>query len=160
MKESDYTEITVNYPLTAAKAFAGLGEKMNFVYLSGEGADMDMEEKSSMMFGRIKGRAERQLLDAQTTHPSLRVYNARPALINPQGKYLAERAPSFRDRLSSGLGAVLGTVWKNGEIPTESLAKALVDLATGNGGPIAAGAGVEADGRLLRNSALRRLAGL
>lgn len=52
MKEEDYTKITVEYPLSAAKAFAGLGEQMIFVYDSGEGADM--QEKTSVMFGRSK----------------------------------------------------------------------------------------------------------
>lgn len=31
MKERDYEKITVDYPVAAAKAFAGLGPKMNFV---------------------------------------------------------------------------------------------------------------------------------
>lgn len=158
MTEAEYTRITLDFPLSAAKAFAGLGQKLNFVYVSGEGADM--QEKSSFMFGRIKGRAERMLLEAQSTHPSLRVFNARPALINPQGNYIADRKPSLQDRLSTGLGAVFGTIWKSGEIPTTALAKTLVDLAVGDGEPIAAGAGVEADGRLLRNTAIRRLAGI
>lgn len=158
MSEEEYTNITVEYPLAAATAFAGLGEKMNFVYISGEGADM--QEKSWAMFGRIKGRAERMLLQAQSGHPSLKVFNMRPALINPQGKYLADRAPSFRDRMLTGFGTMLATVWKNGEIPTARLAKVAVELAVGSGGPVAAGIGVEADGRLLRNSGIRKLAGL
>lgn len=158
MSEGEYTEITVEYPLAAAKAFATLGEKMNFVYISGEGADM--HEKSWAMFGRIKGRAERMLLEAQSVHPSLKVFNMRPALINPQGRYLADRAPSFRDRMLSGFGTIFAAVWKNGEIPTKPLAKVAVELAVGRGEPAAAGVGVEADGRLLRNAGIRKLAGL
>lgn len=158
MSEPDYIKITVDYPLAAAKAFAGLGEQMNFVYLSGEGADM--QEKSWFMYGRIKGRAEHRLLEAQSAYPSLRVFNARPAVINPQGKYLAERPVSLHDRVSTGVGAVLATVWKNGEIATDRLAKTLLSLATGNGEPVAAGAGVKADGRVLGNTAIRRLADL
>lgn len=59
MSEKDYTKITVDYPLAAAKAFAGLGEaeggeKFVFVYLSGHGTDQ-VEGKASQMFGRVKG---------------------------------------------------------------------------------------------------------
>ena len=158
MSEKDYTKITLDYPVVAAKAFATLGEKMNFVYMSGEGADMS--EKSSMMFGRIKGRAENAMLALPKEWPSLNVYNIRPATINPEGKYLAERKPTMQDRLSTGLGAVFEKVWKSFVIPTDKLAKACITLATGDGQPIPAAEGVEADGRLLRNTALRRLAGI
>ena len=44
--------------------------------------------------------------------------------------------------------------------PTPKLAQVLVQLATGDGQPIAAGKGVEAEGRTLRNTALRAMAGL
>lgn len=162
MQEAEYTTITVDYPLAAARALAErAGEgKMNFVYMSGEGANME-EGKASMMFGRVKGKAERELLAlGEEKQESLSVYNIRPAAINPQGNYLQERSPTMMDRLSTGLGGVFEKVWKAGVIPTPALAKVCLDLATGDGKPIAAGVGVEADGRLLRNTALRRLAGV
>ncbi|KAF7191057.1 Leucinostatins biosynthesis cluster protein T [Pseudocercospora fuligena] len=158
MSEDEYAKITVDYPVSAARAFSGLSERFNFVYVSGEGADM--EGKSSTMFGKIKGRAEKTLLAEQGKLPSLRVYNVRPATINPQGNYIAERKPTLQDKLSTGLGNVFEKVWKSFVIPTDSLAKVLVELATGDGQPIRAGVGIEADGRLLRNTAIRRLAGL
>lgn len=33
----EYVKITLDYPLAAAKAFAGLSDSFNFVYVSGEG---------------------------------------------------------------------------------------------------------------------------
>lgn len=158
MKEADYVKITVDYPVAAAKAFATIGDKMNFVYMSGEGAQQS--EKSMMMFGRIKGRAENSLLALQKEHPSLNVYNIRPATINPEGNYLAGREPNFHDKLSTFVGGVFERVWKAFVIPTPKLAEVCVNLATGDGKPIAAGQGVEADGRLLRNTALRRMSGM
>ena len=77
MKEADYVKITVDYPVAAAKAFSTLGDKMNFVYMSGEGAQSS--EKSSLMFGRIKGRAENTILGLSKEHPSLHVFNGQPA---------------------------------------------------------------------------------
>ena len=158
MTEADYTKIAVDYPLAAAKAFSKLGDNMNFVYMSGEGADMN--GKASMMFGRVKGHAEKTLLELQTEYPSLHVYNIRPAAINPEGNYLQERKPTLQDRLSTGLGGIFEKVWKSFVIPTPKLAKACIDLAISDGTPIPPGVGVEADGRLLRNTALRRLAGM
>lgn len=96
MQEDEYTKITVDYPVAAAKAFATLGDKMNFVYMSGEGAST--EEKSSFMFGRVKGRAENQILALSKEHPSLNVFNIRPATINPEGNYLSERKPTTQDK--------------------------------------------------------------
>ena len=156
MKEDDYEKITVGYPLAAAKAFAGLGNKMNFVYMSGEGANMD-EQKAGTMFGRIKGRAEKQLLEVAAAEHSLNVYNIRPAVINPEGKHLQERTPSLQDKSSVGIGWILEKVWKSFVVSTDRLAQACLDLALGDGKPISAGVGVEADGRLLRNTALRAL---
>jgi nucleoside-diphosphate-sugar epimerase len=158
MKEDDYTKITFDYPVAAAKAFASLGKDINFVYFSGEGADIN--EKASTMFGRIKGRAERTLLELGKLTSGLKVYAIRPAIINPQGEYLAERKVTMQDRLSTWLGNLSGVVLKSFVIPTDALAKASVDLAIGDGKPVAAGIGVEEDGRLLRNTALRRLAGI
>ena len=83
MTEKDYTELTHDWPLEAAKAFASTKDpsdkRFNFVYVSGEGADQT--EKARAMFGRIKGRAEKDLLDlANDAH--LSVYNLRPAGID------------------------------------------------------------------------------
>ena len=158
MSEDEYTKITLDYPVAAAKAFAGLGDNMNFVYMSGEGASS--EEKSMQMFGRIKGRAENTVLALSKEYPSLSVYNIRPAAINPQGNYLAERKTTMQDRASTWLGGLFEVVWKGMVISTERLARVCIDLATGDGKPIASGQGVESDGRLLRNTALRRLSSM
>ncbi|KAK4953100.1 hypothetical protein LTR10_008806 [Elasticomyces elasticus] len=152
MKEDDYTKITVDHPVAAAEAFASLGSKMNFVYMSGEGADIS--GKATLMFGRVKGRAERELLNMQAGHASLKVYAIRPAIINPNGRYLAERAIKLQDRASTWLGKAFSLLRPSFEIPADDLAKVCVDLATGDG------KGVEESGRLLSNIALRRLAGL
>ena len=158
MTEKDYEKITIDYPVAAATAFSGIGQHMNFVYMSGEGADMN--EKSSFMFGRIKGRAENALLALGKEHESLAVYNIRPATITPEGNYLQERSPTMQDRLSTGLGAIFERVWKSFVIPTPKLAQVCVDLALSDGKPIPPGVGIEADGRLLRNTAIRKLAGM
>ena len=57
-------------------------------------------------------------------------------------------------------GRLAEVVHKGWVIPTDALGKACVKLATGDGQPLPAGEGVEADGRLLRNTALRKVAGI
>lgn len=158
MTEADYSKITLDYPVAAGKAFSTLGDKMNFVYLSGEGAQTS--ENSSMMYGRVKGRAENALLALPKDHASLSIYNIRPGTINPEGNYLAGRQPTTHDKLSTFVGGVFEKVWKGMVIPTNKLAKACVDLAISDGKPIPGGDGVESGGRVLRNTALRRLGGL
>lgn len=156
MTEEEYTKITHDYPVAAARAFAGLGESFTFVYMSGEGAEMD--KNGGMMFERIKGKAERSLLNLQEELPSLNVYNIRPAGINPEGNYLAERPASWIDKGIGLTGNVLEKVYKPLVISTENLGKACVKLATSGGGPWPAAKGVEENGRLIRNVALRRIA--
>lgn len=172
MNETDYSKITVDYPVAAAKAFAripqlGSGEgkgkgkgngQLNFVYVSGEGADT--AEKSRIMFGRVKGRAENALLAAQAQNPGLNVYNARPAFIWSEKGNLAEKPRGWRNRLERLLGPPVAYLMPSQVIPTHRLAEALTILATGDGEPVPSGQGVEADGRVLRNTALRRLAGM
>ncbi|EME41024.1 hypothetical protein DOTSEDRAFT_136335 [Dothistroma septosporum NZE10] len=156
MSEEEYTKITVDRPLTAARAFAGLGEKFNFIYISGEGVEMD--KGGGLLYSRVKGKAERQLLDLQKELPSLRVYNLRPGGIIPEGKFLAERKPTLTDRGINALGWVFEKGYKSMVISTENLGIACVGLAAGNGEPLPDGKGVEEGGRLVRNVALRALA--
>ncbi|KAF2165879.1 hypothetical protein M409DRAFT_23610 [Zasmidium cellare ATCC 36951] len=156
MSEEEYTKITHDYPVAAARAFAGLGENFTFVYTSGEGAEMDKE--GGMLYAKVKGKAERSLLNLQAELPSLHVFNIRPAGINPAGNYLAERKPSWVDRGINLLGNVFERVYKPLVISTENLGKACVRLAMNDGKPWPEGKGVEEQGRLIRNVALRRIA--
>ncbi|KAM3425789.1 hypothetical protein BST61_g7717 [Cercospora zeina] len=158
ISEADYTKITFDYPITAAKAFATLGPKFNFVHLSGEGVDADSAK--GMMYSRVKGKTEKALVEVMKELEGLRIYNARPGVINVEGKYLAQRNVNVLDRFATGVGNLLEVVYKGMVIPAPGLAKVLVDLAIGDGEPLPQGVGIEGDGRLVRNTGLRRLAGL
>lgn len=163
MTEKDYSQLTHDWPIAAAKAFADLPtdqQKMKFVYISGEGADP--EEKVSTMFGRIKGRTEKDLLATAAATPSLAVYNLRPGAIDPMGqKTTPDRGFSFlRDVPIVLLGPILKIAYPSMHTPANKLAEVAIKLATGDGAPVAGGKGVEADGWTLRNTAIRRLAGL
>lgn len=162
MQEADYTVLTRDWPIAFATAIAGLTgtqAKTNFVYISGEGADPS--EKAGQMFARIKGRAEKDLLALAENTPTLAVYNLRPGMIDPMGERASDRAPSFaRDMAERVFGPLSRVLYPSMHTPTAKLAQVSLELVTGDGGPIADGEGVQADGRTLRNVAIRRLAGL
>jgi uncharacterized protein YbjT (DUF2867 family) len=170
MAEKEYTELTHDWPLAAAKAFGGMKGKdlssgdgrFNFVYVSGEGADQT--QKARAMFGRVKGRAEKDLVDLTTSAEGakLDVYNLRPAGIDGSGSAAKpdHRVVSLPERVASWMYPAVKLFAPKWHTPVDSLAKVAIDLASGDGKPLKDVAGVEADGRTIGNVAIRRLAGL
>lgn len=124
----------------------------------------DQTEKAFAIFAKVKGRTERCLSELPQQSPalsSLKIYNVRPAAIDPQGDILKDKPPTALEHYGGMvLFPILRTFCKSFVIDTKSLARVLTRIATGNGEPLPAGKGVECEGRLLRNVALRRLAGL
>lgn len=168
MNEAEYTTLTHDWPLAAAKAFADLpGDQgtMKFVYISGEGADPD--EKARAMFGRIKGRAEKDLVTAaaatanETTTPALAVYNLRPGVIDPMGKRSADQPFSIARHVPVAIvGSAIKVLYPSMHTPATKLAQVALKLATGDAAPVPSGKGVYAGGWTLDNSVIRKLAGL
>jgi len=119
----------------------------------------DMTEKSWMLFGQIKGRAEKALLSlpSQPAFSSLRPFNARPAHVIPPEHH--RPLPLITRLLDYIVTLAFRTFAPNHTSPTGMLSQVLVDLATGDGQPLS-GDGIEANGRTLRNTAIRRLGGL
>jgi len=60
LKEDEYTKITYNFTLSLAKALFEHDSQITFNYVSGEGTDST--EKGRMMWARVKGRTENDLL--------------------------------------------------------------------------------------------------
>jgi uncharacterized protein YbjT (DUF2867 family) len=58
MDEAAYTRVSYDFPMAAARVLAPLGEKLTFVYVSGEGTDAD----SRLMWSRVKARTEREIM--------------------------------------------------------------------------------------------------
>jgi len=70
LSEEEYTLLSYEYPMEAMKALVNGGAvfgsedaPFQFVYISGEGAD----EESRMMWARVKGRTERDLIEGSTS---------------------------------------------------------------------------------------------
>jgi uncharacterized protein YbjT (DUF2867 family) len=58
--KTQYAVITYDYTIAAAKAMLAANPGIHFVFLSGNGADR--EEKSKVLFARLKGKTENALL--------------------------------------------------------------------------------------------------
>ena len=82
ISKEEYTKITQEYALAAAKAFSTLGtpgRPFTFAHLSGAGATW--KASSGPLFARVKGRTEKQLVQLES--PSFKVYNFRAGGIAP-----------------------------------------------------------------------------
>lgn len=77
MKEEEYTKVTYDLTLSAAKTLAKLNPGMTFIYVSGSGTDST--EAGRTMWARVKGRTENELLRL----PFKAAYMFRPGLIIP-----------------------------------------------------------------------------
>ena len=77
MKEPEYYRMTYTLTMHMAEFLTRLNDSMVFCYISGAGTDST--EKGRQMWGRVKGKTENDLKRL----PFKRVYNFRPALLEP-----------------------------------------------------------------------------
>jgi uncharacterized protein YbjT (DUF2867 family) len=74
LDEAEYTIISYDYPMAAARTFAEVSPQVTFVYISGAGTDPDGRQ----MWARVKGRAERDIIALLPNG-----YAFRPGIIRP-----------------------------------------------------------------------------
>ena len=77
MKEAEYFEKTYILTMHVAKTLSELNQDMTFCYISGAGTDGS--EKGKIMWARVKGKTENDLMKL----PFKRVYAFRPGLLHP-----------------------------------------------------------------------------
>jgi uncharacterized protein YbjT (DUF2867 family) len=77
MNEADYTRVTYDLTMAAAKALAKASPNLTFVFVSGAGTDST--EKGRSMWARVKGKTENALL----AMPFKAAFMFRPGLIQP-----------------------------------------------------------------------------
>lgn len=124
MNEADYTRVTYDYTMAAAKVLADKNAAMTFVFVSG--ASTDSTEKSSTMWARVKGKTE----NAVARLPFKAVYMFRPGFIQAMHGVVS-RTPLYR-----ALYVVLGPlypVWKalfpGFVTTTENVGRAMLNAA-------------------------------
>lgn len=148
--KDEYVRITVDYPLAAARAFAGLtsgAEPFTFVYVSGQLAMTS--ELTPVYFGRIKGRAERLLTElaaaslspasTSTSIAPLRVLHVRPGIVEVPRRH-RPAAPGVRNAERT-LSPIFRFFAPGLLSPVGMVADVLVDLAVRTGGDLAMGTG-------------------
>lgn len=77
MSEQDYRHLTYDLTISVAKTLVRLNPGMTFIYVSGAGTDST--ERSRMMWARVKGKTENDLLKM----PFRAAYMFRPGYIQP-----------------------------------------------------------------------------
>lgn len=124
MTEADYARVTLDYALAAARAVLAASPRAVFVYVSGMGTDAT--EKGRVMWARVKGRTENQLL----AMPFRAAYMFRPGFIRPT------RGVKSRTRLyraiyaaASPLGGLLERVAPGSATSTSALGRAMLEVA-------------------------------
>lgn len=155
MTDEEYTKVTYEYAIEAARAFGGLkredpeegGKKFVFTYLSGARTTQDQKDDgrgwfSTPMWAKVKGTHISSSLSALTcSHlsnstgrtelelaqlPSIQSYSFRPAFIVP----LTLPPPEFRSRYNTpffqSVGKIIGSFSSTGAVGADVLAKGMI----------------------------------
>jgi uncharacterized protein YbjT (DUF2867 family) len=78
LSEAEYKRVTCDFTLAAAKTLLKVNPKLTFIFVSGMGADTS--EKGKVMWARIKGKTENEILKMKFKN----AYVIRPAFIQPK----------------------------------------------------------------------------
>ena len=124
MNEEQYTKITYELTLAAAKTLAKLNPKMTFIYVSGAGTDSTEQGRS--MWARVKGKTENDLLKL----PFKAAYMFRPALIQPMHG-IKSRTTAYRVgyAIAAPLFPILKALFPRYVTTTEDVGRAMLRVA-------------------------------
>jgi uncharacterized protein YbjT (DUF2867 family) len=103
MSEADYTRVTYDYAMAAAKVLSAKSPKMTFVYVSGAGTDAS--EKGRSMWARVKGKTENAIAKLPFAH----AYMFRPGFIQPMHGIVSK---TTLYRVIYAISAPLYPLWK------------------------------------------------
>jgi uncharacterized protein YbjT (DUF2867 family) len=123
MKEDDYRRITYDVTLAAARTLARLNVDLTFVYVSGAGTDSS--EQGRVMWARIKGKTENDVIKLFKSG-----YAFRPAAIIPEHG-IQSRTPLYRIsyKLLAPVVPLLAGRFPKYVTTTTQLAKAMLTVA-------------------------------
>ena len=122
MNEADYTKVTYDLTLAAAKALRAANPGMTFIYVSG--ASTDSTEKGRARWARVKGRTENDLLKLGFKG----AYMFRPGLIIPLHG-IKSRTAVYRAVymvMSPFMGLMKGASFA---VTTEDIGKGMISVA-------------------------------
>jgi uncharacterized protein YbjT (DUF2867 family) len=130
-KEDEYTKLTYDLTIGAARLMAQYSPQMTFVYVSGAGTDST--EKGKSMWARVKGKTENDLMRL----PFKDVYAFRPGMMKPTGgmkntnpyyKYIGWLYPVMRSLMPSGVCTLKEVALAMIHVATKGYPKKIVDV--------------------------------
>jgi len=138
MSEAEYTRVTHDLALDAARTLVRGNPAMAFVFVSGVGADST--EKGRVMWARVKGRAENAILALGFAQ----AYAFRPAFVLPQhGIRSATRLYNLLYPIAKPLYPLLKRITPNGVATGEEIGRAMIAAVRhGNPRPVIEGADI------------------
>ena len=119
VRKDEYIKITFDYTIAAAQAMFAANPHMRFCFLSGSRADQ--EEKTRVLYGRIKGRTEKEL-----SKLSQNVFHFRPAFIRPA--HAGQKRP-LTARLFVPVADIADLFTDSFSVGCSQLASCLLDVA-------------------------------
>ena len=123
MSEAEYTRITYDAAVAAAKTLLAQNSGLTFVFVSGAGTDSS--EHGSTMWARVKGRTENAILSM----PFKASYAVRPAAIQPVHGETSRATPTRIAYATLGwLFPVVKAVFPQYVTTTERLGRAMLAL--------------------------------
>lgn len=111
------------------------------------------------LFARVKGQTEVALFDMTKENANLKVFNVRPGGVDWKNHPEIHPFIPKQAMWKRALLPPLNVVYKSMMSPTQPMGRVLTELAASKGEPLH-GSGIEMNGGVITNAALRRLAGL
>ncbi|MES2430297.1 MAG: NAD-dependent epimerase/dehydratase family protein [Bacteroidota bacterium] len=118
MKEPEYFKMTYTLTMNVAQTLSRLNDGMTFCYISG--ASTDSSEKGKLMWARVKGKTENDLIKL----PFKKVYNFRPGIIEPT-KGLKNTLGFYK--YFGWLLSIIKLFWSNGFCTLKQLGDAMIN---------------------------------
>jgi uncharacterized protein YbjT (DUF2867 family) len=123
LNEADYTRVTYDYTLAAARTLAEASPGLTFVYVSGAGTDSS--ERGRAMWARVKGRAENAVLALLPNG-----YAFRPGFIQPMHGAVSKTGwYRVLYRITTPLYPVLRRLFPGQVTTTELVGRAMLRVA-------------------------------
>ncbi len=123
LKEEEYRKITYDYTLALAKVLIDQNPQMTFTYVSGQGTDST--EKGRMMWARVKGKTENDLLNLGFKD----AYMFRPGMIIPlRGIKSRTKAYQFMYDYFMWLVKLIKFLSPNSVVNTTQIGRAIINV--------------------------------
>ena len=120
-KEPEFYKITYELTMHFATTLSRLNPEMTFCYISGRGTDSS--EKGRMMWARVKGKTENDLMKL----PFKQVYNFRPGIIKPT-EGLKNTLPLYK--WLGWLLPIINTIAAQSVVTLKQIGDAMINTAT------------------------------